>query len=76
MINIIDQNVGRLLDKLDQLELTDDTVVLFMTDNGGVSKHFKARLRSTKGSIFEGGVRVPLFVRWPGQFPAGGRIEA
>ncbi len=76
MIDLIDQNVGRLLKRLDELKLSDDTVVLFMTDNGGVSKHFKAGLRSNKGSIFEGGVRVPLFVRWPGQFPAGSQVEA
>jgi arylsulfatase A len=76
MIDIIDQNVGRLLNRLDQLKLRDNTVVLFMTDNGGVSKHFKAGLRSNKASIFEGGVRVPLIVRWPGHFPAGGRVEA
>lgn len=76
MIDLIDQNVGRLLARLDELKLDDDTVVLFMTDNGGVSRHFKAGLRSGKGSIFEGGVRVPLFVRWPGHFPAGGKVEA
>ena len=76
MIDIIDQNLGRLLEKLDELKLTDNTVVLFMTDNGGVSRHYKAGLKSGKGSIYEGGVRVPLFVRWPGHFPAGGRVEA
>ncbi|HIM29987.1 MAG TPA: hypothetical protein EYG57_10540 [Planctomycetes bacterium] len=76
MIDIIDQNVGRLLKRLDELKLTDNTVVLFMTDNGGVSRHFKAGLRANKGSIYEGGVRVPLFVRWPKHFPAGGRVEA
>lgn len=76
MIDIIDQNVGRLLKTLDDRNLAENTVVLFMTDNGGVSKHFKAGLRSNKGSIFEGGVRVPLFVRWPKHFPAGGRVEA
>lgn len=76
MIDIIDQNVGRLLETLDQRKLTDNTVVLFMTDNGGVSRHYKAGLKSGKGSIYEGGVRVPLFVRWPGHFPAGSKIEA
>ena len=76
MIDIIDQNLDRLLQKLDELKLTDNTVVVFMTDNGGVSKHFKAGLKSNKGSIYEGGVRVPLFVRWPGHFPAGGRVTA
>ncbi|MAG93248.1 MAG: hypothetical protein CMJ48_05810 [Planctomycetaceae bacterium] len=76
MIDIIDQNVGRLLKRLDDLKLAENTVVLFMTDNGGVSKHFKAGLKSNKGSIYEGGVRVPLVVRWPGKFPAGGRVDA
>lgn len=76
MIDIIDQNVGRLLKTLDDQNLANDTVVIFMTDNGGVSKHFKAGLRSNKASIYEGGVRVPLFIRWPGHFPAGGRVKA
>lgn len=76
MIDIIDQNVGRLLSTLDDLKLAEDTVVLFMTDNGGVSKHFKAGLKGNKASVYEGGVRVPLFVRWPGHFPAGAKIDA
>ena len=76
MIDIIDQNVGRLLKKLSELKLDKNTVVLFMTDNGGVSKHFKAGLKGNKASVYEGGVRVPLFVRWPDHFPAGGRIQA
>ena len=76
MIDIIDQNVGRLLKTIDDRKLADNTVVLFMTDNGGVSKHFKAGLRSNKGSIYEGGVRVPLFVRWPKRFPAGSQVKA
>lgn len=76
MIDIIDQNVARILKKLDDLNAAEETVVVFMTDNGGVSKHFSAGLRARKASIFEGGVRVPLFVRWPNKFPAGGKVEA
>ncbi len=76
MIDILDQNLGRLLDRLDEWKLTDNTVVLFMTDNGGVSSHYNAGLKGRKGSIYEGGVRVPLFVRWPGRFPAGAHVEA
>lgn len=76
MIDLIDQNVGRLLQRLDELGLTDSTAVFFMTDNGGVSRHFKAGLRSGKGTIYEGGVRVPLIARWPGHFAGGGKVAA
>ena len=48
MIDLIDQNIGRLLATLEQLDLVENTVVVFMTDNGGVSKHFKAGLRGNK----------------------------
>ena len=68
MCEIIDSNVGRVLQKLDDLELAEDTVVLFLSDNGGVSRAFKAGLNGGKATTYEGGVRSPLFVRWPGQF--------
>lgn len=76
LIERLDQNVGRLLRHLDEQGLARDTVVLFLSDNGGVSRHWKAGLRGNKGSTFEGGVRSPLFVRWPGNFPAGGAVSA
>ena len=76
MITSIDQNVGRLMKTIHDLGLTKDTIFIFMTDNGGVSRHYKAGLRGGKGSVYEGGVRVPLFVRWPGQFPAGAKVDA
>jgi arylsulfatase A len=76
MITSIDGNVGRLLKALDDLKLRENTVVIFQTDNGGVSAHFKAGLRGNKGSVYEGGIRVPLFVRWPGRFPAGAVVDA
>jgi arylsulfatase A len=76
MITRIDKNVGRLLAQLDEQGLRENTVVLFLTDNGGVSRSFKAGLRGNKASVYEGGVRVPLLARWPGRFPAGAEVAA
>ncbi len=75
LVERVDENIGRLLAKLDDLGLAEDTLVVFTSDNGGVSKYFKAGLRSNKASVYEGGVRAPCFVRWPGVIPAGGVIE-
>ena len=70
-----DQAVGRLLDKLDELGITDDTIVLYSTDNG---PHYNTwpdaaitPWRSEKNSNWEGAYRVPSFARWPGKFEAG-----
>ena len=74
MIENIDLNVGRLLDKLDELGLAEDTVVVFLTDNGG---HFaedgdrhRGGIRGRKGTVYDGGIRVPCFVRWSRGLPA------
>ena len=70
-----DQHVGKLLDLLDQLNIADNTIVFYSTDNG---PHFNTWpdagttiFRSEKNSNWEGAYRVPAFVRWPGKFPAG-----
>jgi arylsulfatase A len=76
MVTCIDKNVGRLLKTIDDAGLEENTIVLFMSDNGGVSRHFKAGLRDNKGSVYEGGVRAPLVVRWPGRVPAGASVDA
>jgi arylsulfatase A len=76
MVTAIDDNVGRLLKALDEAGLRERTVVVFMTDNGGVTHFQKCGLRGNKGSVYEGGIRVPLFVRWPGHFPAGAVVSA
>ena len=70
LVENVDENVGRLLAKLDELGLTDRTVVFFLSDNGPEGpegSRYNAGMRGMKGSVHEGGVRVPLFVRWPGK---------
>jgi len=71
MVDAMDQAVGKVLDALDRLELSDDTVVIFMSDNGGLSTSeghptSNLPLRAGKGWIYEGGIREPLVIRWPG----------
>lgn len=78
MIANIDENVGRLLDRLKSLALEDNTIVIFMTDNGTAAgfqrgKGFNAGMRGTKGSEYDGGHRVPCFIRWPAGRLDGGR---
>ena len=75
MVHSLDENVGRVLAKIDELGITDNTLVIFTSDNGGFINKCKlnrelvvannAPLRSGKGSCYEGGVRVPLIVRGP-----------
>jgi arylsulfatase A-like enzyme len=67
MCENLDDNVGRLLAHLDSLKLAENTIVLFLTDNGGTAgvKTYNAGMRGGKASVHEGGSRVPLFMRWP-----------
>jgi arylsulfatase len=75
MVENIDDNVGRLLDALDRYGLTDNTLVIFLTDNGGTFgvPIFNAGMRGRKVTPFEGGTRVPSFWRWPKGLPLAGR---
>lgn len=78
MVENIDHNVGRVFAQLDRLGLAQDTLVIYTSDHGpcGSARHegetrFNAGLRSTKGTMYQGGVKVPCFWRWPGKLEAG-----
>jgi arylsulfatase A len=72
MIEDLDDSVGRLLKKLDELKIADKTIVVFFGDNGGLEKDAKQTpLRSGKANLYEGGIREPLIVRWPGVVKPG-----
>jgi arylsulfatase A-like enzyme len=75
MCENIDANVGRLLDKLAELKLADNTIVVYFCDNGPNSWRWNGGLKGRKGSTDEGGVRSPLLVRWPGHIRPGTRIK-
>ena len=76
LVEQCDAAIGRLLGLIDSSGLSQNTVVLFMSDNGGVSRHYRAGLRGGKASVYEGGVRSPFFARWPGRFEAGRKTDA
>jgi arylsulfatase A-like enzyme len=71
MIENIDDNLGRLFAWLDHEQLTDNTLVLFLTDNGPWTWGYNAGLRDHKTSPYEGGIRSPLLAHWPRQFQPG-----
>jgi len=75
MVENIDHNFGRLLDHLQMRGVADDTVVLFLCDNGPIAGRYVQGLRGSKSSVHEGGIRSPLWVRWPGVLDPQRRID-
>ncbi len=88
MIQSLDESVGRVLARLDELRIAEDTVVIFSSDNGGLGGYHRTEapsekrgftdntpLRGGKGTLYEGGIRVPFIVRWPGKVKAGATNE-
>ncbi len=74
MCENIDWNVGRLLQLLDELQLAQDTIVVYFCDNGPNSFRWNGGMKGRKGGTDEGGVRSPLLMRWPDRIPAGRRV--
>lgn len=68
MCENLDDNVGRLLQHLDDKGLRDNTIVLYLSDNGPAGERYNAGMKGKKGSMDEGGSRVPCFMRWPARF--------
>ncbi len=75
MCENIDDNIGRMLSKLDDLGIAENTIVIFLTDNGPNTERYNGDMRGRKGSAHEGGSRVPFFVRWPTNIKPGTLVK-
>ena len=74
MVQNIDDNMGRILKALDELKLAENTIVIFMTDNGPNGMRYDAGMKMCKGSVYEGGIRTAFFMRWPARLEAGRKV--
>jgi arylsulfatase A-like enzyme len=75
MVKNLDDNFARLLARLEELKLRENTIVMFMTDNGAQQERFNAGLRGRKSWVYEGGIRVPCFVQWPAHLQGKRQID-
>jgi arylsulfatase A-like enzyme len=75
MCENIDDNVGRVLDRLEELELLEDTIIVFFSDNGPNTFRYNEGLKGKKGSVDEGGMRVPTFISWKGKIPPNVKLS-
>lgn len=71
MVENMDENIGRILTRLEELKLSENTIVIFLSDNGPNSYRYNGEMKGKKGSVDEGGVRVPFYISWPGKIKPG-----
>ncbi len=70
-VTCMDEAIGALMDSVEKSGQKDNTIILFLSDNGGSGNGGNAPLKGSKGTMWEGGLRVPFIMRWPGKLPAG-----
>ena len=75
MVENVDQNIGKLLDELDRLKIAEDTLVMFLLDNGPNTRRYVGDMRGKKSEVHDGGIRSPLFIRYPSKFKTTKRIS-
>ena len=75
MVTNIDDNVGKLLKKLEDLDIADQTLIIFMTDNGPQQTRYTSGMRGRKSDVYQGGVRVPFYIKYPSLFGKNKDVE-
>jgi len=78
MVSSVDDGVGKILNKLEELNIENNTIVFYLSDNGGPEKHNgsdNGPLREGKGSLYDGGIHVPFAIQWPSVIPAGKKYD-
>ena len=71
MVENMDANIGRILQKIEDMSLAEETIVIFLSDNGPNTNRYNGGMKGRKGSVDEGGVRVPFYIRWPDHIKSG-----